>query len=117
MSFEIKVAFDKLPALDRSARAKLGLLVRKTALDIEELARELVPVDTGALKASIEAQQESPYRWVVTAGNEAVDYAEYVENGTTRQPPQPYLTPAADEMRGPFLEKVGVILREAANGQ
>lgn len=68
-------------------------------------ARHYVPVDTGALKASINMEVK---------GNEAtvgspLEYATYVEFGTVSQSPKPYLTPAlydADNKAQQIIRKV-----------
>lgn len=50
----------------------------------------VVPVDTGKLKESIDKQKVgSGY----TVGPRGVEYAEFVENGTSRSPAQPYVAP------------------------
>jgi HK97 gp10 family phage protein len=63
---------------------------------IQDLAQQLSPVDTGALRASIHvAAGDTQTSRKVVAGGGAVDYAAYVEYGTSRSPAQPYMTPAA----------------------
>lgn len=71
--------------------------VYNAAVAIEDLATQLAPEDTGALKASGHVTPESPnggavYSVVFGGGN--VDYAAYVEEGTDASPAQPYLHPA-----------------------
>jgi len=63
----------------------------------EEFAEEakdhmkgIVPVDTGVLKESIEVVKVGD-TW--TVGPRGVDYAVFVENGTSRSPAQPYVEP------------------------
>ena len=50
----------------------------------------VVPVDTGKLRGSIE---KKPAGKGYTVGPRGVDYAEHVENGTSRAPAQPYVAP------------------------
>lgn len=70
-------------------------------------AKELVPIDTGALQRSIRVERlaklaRNIYYTGIRAGgyirnpktNRLVDYAGYVEYGTRFQRPQPYLRPA-----------------------
>lgn len=73
-----------------TARASRAL--RKTAMDIERDAKVLVPVDTGALKNSI-GSDIAPFRAVI---GPTMDYASYVEQGTSKMAPQPYMRPAAE---------------------
>ena len=65
-----------------------GLL--KGALRVERTAKELCPVDTGMLRNSITHDIRDNYAVVGTS----IDYAPYVEYGTSEQPAQPYLNPA-----------------------
>lgn len=63
-------------------------------------ARSLAPVRTGALRASITASPPSVQAGVVSvtvaAGGGTVDYAPFVERGTSRMAPQPFMRPAVD---------------------
>jgi HK97 gp10 family phage protein len=62
---------------------------------VVELAKQRVPVDTGALKASIQAKKVAG-EWEVSAGEGLPDNrAFHVEFGTIDMAAQPYLTPAA----------------------
>lgn len=77
-------------------------------------ARELCPVDTGALQRSIRRDKQlvSLYPFIytvgVTAGGDVknpktgreVDYAAFVEFGTSRTPAQPFMGPAIEKNRG-----------------
>lgn len=110
-------------------------VVRKTAHDIEADAKDRAPVDTGNLVANIRAEPQGDLAWAVTS------YAEYgaaVEYGTPPHeirprnaqalfwpgaahpvkvvhhpgtPPQPYLTPAAENQREPFRRAMAQIER------
>lgn len=57
------------------------------------IARELVPVDTGYLRSTIDASTDG---WNCSAVASA-EYAEYVEYGTWRMRAQPYFEPALEE--------------------
>lgn len=58
----------------------------------ETYAADLAPVDTGRLTNSITHAPEDKYTMVIGTN---VEYAAYVELGTSRHPePQPYLRPA-----------------------
>jgi HK97 gp10 family phage protein len=62
---------------------------------MENIARGLVPVDTGYLQSTIyHALKEMGIELGATA-----DYAEYVEFGTSRSRAQPYIRPAFDACR------------------
>ena len=79
--------------------------VRKTALDVVRDAQVAAPVRTGNLRNSITADI-ADYPAVVSAEvGPTASYGAYVEFGTSKQAPQPYLGPAADR-RVPILETV-----------
>jgi HK97 gp10 family phage protein len=79
-------AFGKVAALGKLA-GEAG--VRAVAEDVATFARQMVPVDTGELRDSIEVTGEG-----VVAGT---DHAVYVEFGTFKMTAEPFLRPAADE--------------------
>ena len=61
----------------------------------EGYAKRKCPVDTGNLRASITHQADYAAKKVYIGTN--VEYAPYVEMGTSKQTAQPYLRPAAQE--------------------
>lgn len=76
---------DGLPeAIDQGLGVAAGM--------IGDLAQQLAPVDTGALRDSkrVERVKAAHYRVRFTA-----PYAAFVEYGTIHSPAQPFLTPAA----------------------
>jgi len=79
----------------------------RAAGDARDRAKQLVPVDTGSLRRSIRKERHAwPAHNIIYTGVRAggyivnpktgrrVNYAAYVEYGTSRQRPQPYLRPA-----------------------
>lgn len=60
-------------------------------------ARSICPVDTGKLKASIVSIKVKLMEYVVKSD---VEYAKYVEYGSSNRPPQPYLRPALNRTKG-----------------
>lgn len=107
MGFELVIVFDRTAELKGRARTRAGQIVAKTAHDIESLAKQRAPVDTGALKNSIQARQVAPFNWEVGVG---VAYGPYVEFGTSKMAAQPYLTPAVEAVRGPFAAALAELL-------
>ena len=69
----------------------LGRLCEDIAVD----ARRMAPVLTGDLRNSIDVLGVSNGVGRVGAGDASVDYAAYVELGTRKMAPQPFLRPAA----------------------
>jgi HK97 gp10 family phage protein len=78
--------------------------------NIVDVAKELVPVDTGFLQSSIYHQMID--QGTVEVGAEA-EYASYVEMGTYKSSPQPYLRPAIDSQLPELEQRMMVALRNA----
>lgn len=78
--------------------------VAKTALDIERDAKIAAPVDTGNLRNSISheirAQGGLSGGSIIAAIGPTAEYGAFVEYGTSRMSPQPYLGPAFDRHVG-----------------
>ena len=64
--------------------------VAEFAADVEKHMKGVVPVDTGKLRDSIKTEKVGNG---YTVGPRGVEYAGYVENGTSRSPAQPYVAP------------------------
>ena len=80
---------------------QLGLIVKTNA-------RRYVPVDTGALRASIDLEVNGDEAIVGTP----LDYAPYIEYGTVNQPPQPYLIPALEDANNVAQDVVNGVIRK-----
>lgn len=78
---------------------------RDAAEFIKDRAQQLVPVDTGRLRDSIRVNEIGPRSYTVGPGDE-VEYADYVEFGTSRMAAQPYMRPAAEMARREFPRRV-----------
>ena len=83
---------------DEVLKGLLGAVVRaltRIGLSAEGYAKKECPVDTGNLRNSIthEVRQSDKAVYIGTD----VEYAAYVELGTTRTKAKPYLKPAATE--------------------
>jgi HK97 gp10 family phage protein len=73
--------------------------VVRAADHVADLARQLAPVDTGALRDSIRVEPgDTPTSRKVVAGGGAVAYAAHVEYGTADSPAQPFMTPAVEQI-------------------
>lgn len=122
MSFDAselrKLAAD-LGAGSRKVGPMAQVVVRKTVLDIEATAKVLAPVDTGNLKGSI---GHSDLRTVGQSGTleaevgPTANYGRFVELGTSRMAPQPYLGPAADRHEPSFVRAMAILAERAVNG-
>ncbi len=83
----------RFSALSEALRAAALSAAQGTAHEAAKTAQALVPVRTGALKASI-AAEPLPNGALIRANQ---PYAAAVELGSLRAVPQPYLLPAARE--------------------
>ena len=84
-------------------------VVKKHTADLVQKAQEHAPVDTGFLKRSIRVKEfrDGGLTGVVAPHT---DYAAYVELGTRFQSPKPYLRPAHEEVKDPFLKALGRLM-------
>ena len=89
--FGIKELMEKLTTMEESVPTILNNSIVKAAAITERESKLLCPVDTGRLRSSIHF--EILGKDEVFVGTD-VEYAEYVEFGTMRQRPQPYMRPA-----------------------
>lgn len=94
-----EVVSTRIPRIVKAMEAKAGAIVAKTALDIQAGAQRRAPVDTGTLRASIQAKRINATTWEVYVG---VDYGIYLEFGTRHMAARPYLRPAVAEVADQF---------------
>lgn len=93
---------------------RAGQVITKTALSIEADAKILAPVDTGFLQGSISTDLSGD-RLTAEIGPTA-EYAGYVEQGTSRMAPQPYLGPASDRWEPGFVQAMEQLAEDVFNG-
>jgi len=105
MPYTVKGIHIDTRELDRiraELKPRAQAILADTAHAVEERAKREAPVDTGALRSSINSEQTGDYSWRVKDG---VEYGIYQELGTSRMAAHPFLTPAVESMRQKF-EKV-----------
>lgn len=80
--------------------ALVSTVTRKAGNDIERTAKILAPVDTGYLRNSISTSVEgSGHAASITVEvGPTANYGAFVEDGTSRMAPQPYMGPATDRV-------------------
>ena len=85
-------------------------VVRKAALDTMADAKTLAPVDTGNLRNSIttDARQGD----LVAVVEATASYSAYIEWGTSKMRPQPFMRPAQDRNTGPFIDAISQLAEE-----
>lgn len=87
-------------AVRQQARAAMS----KAGADIQAVAQNLAPVDTGALKNSISRDESIVSDVMRVEIGPTVKYAPFVENGTSRARAQPFLRPAVERVEPQLLE-------------
>lgn len=92
---------NRLGGIAAGMEDKAAQIIAKTAFDLQARAQLRAPVDTGYLRASIQAKEVTRLHWQVVVGAE---YGIYVEYGTRHAAAQPYLHPAMDAVRDPFIQ-------------
>ena len=70
---------------------------------VEAYAKITAPIDTGALRNSIQVDEVTPVQAIIAPHT---DYAEYVEFGTSRMAAQPYMRPALDQHEREIVDAV-----------
>jgi HK97 gp10 family phage protein len=87
-------------------------VVKETTSRVEQSARSHVPVRTGQLQSSIEGSVRG-MKGTVTA---TARYATFVEYGTYKDAPQPFMTPALEENEGQYLADSEAAAAKAIEG-
>lgn len=107
----MSVRIDGMAALRRTlvevtteGRAIAAREVMRSTLNIQAGAKKRAPVDTGRLRNSIATEIERDGLTGVVGTN--VEYAPFVEWGTSKMPAQPYLLPAHEEEVPHFLRRL-----------
>lgn len=107
---EVMVGTDNSEEVSQGIKAATGVALEKIGLLAEGYAKKACPVDTGNLRNSITHVVESAEDAVYIGTN--VEYAPYVELGTSRTQAQPYLRPAATEHGDQYRQ----VLKSALGG-
>ena len=92
----------RLEGLAETLVPRASAVVRKVAFDTEADAKALAPVDTGNLRNSITTAVTGD--GLTAAVVATASYAPFVELGTSRMAPQPFMGPATDRNTPLFHE-------------
>ena len=93
MAGDVTVNEDNTGQIVDGIDSAIGVALEKIGLLAENYAEKKCPVDTGNLRGSITHEVDTDDNAVYIGTN--VEYAPYVELGTSRQEAQPFLGPAA----------------------
>ncbi|MFC8732178.1 HK97-gp10 family putative phage morphogenesis protein [Luteimicrobium sp. NPDC057192] len=99
---------DQYGKAGKEATRLARLVVTKTGQDVQRDARIGCPVDTGNLRASIGIDRPTLLESVI---GPTANYGRFVEYGTSRAAPQPYMRPALERNTAPFEQAIGQIPR------
>lgn len=102
-------AIDKLRFYQVDKKARVREVVKQYTLLVESTAKELSPVDTGRLRASIHSVFRADGLGGLVATN--VQYALAQELGTRFHPAQPFIFPAAERWRLAYVAAITDALR------
>lgn len=98
------VVFNRIPELIAAVEANSRSAPKRVADRIASRAREYAPVDTGYLRSTIGTES-------ISVGKEAevfasAEYAAYIEFGTYKMAPQPFLGPAVEDFADEFMLEI-----------
>lgn len=110
MAGGVSVRQDNIGQAVDGIESAIGVALEEIGLLAENYAARKCPVDTGNLRASITHEVDAGDGAVYVGTN--VEYAPYVELGTSRQKAQPFLRPAASEHGAQYRQ----VLKKALGG-
>ena len=99
---------NRIPKIIQGMEGKADAIVRKAALDIQAEAMRRAPVDTGTLRASIQARRVKRAHWRVSVG---VHYGIYQEYGTVHSPAHPFMRPAVRAVQRQFRQAMKAVVQ------
>ena len=112
MSVSVSITFDRFPQIAAKLPVETKAVVVKTAYDVEGRAKGLITsqnaIDTGRLLNSVEAKPIGEFVWEIAPHTE---YAIYVEMGTYKMGARPYMIPAGEAAKGPFVQAMTQLLQ------
>ena len=85
-----------LAELFTSPSGEVARDLQRRALQVDRAAKQLCPVDTGRLRSSITNELGQDGDGLVATIGTNVEYAPYVELGTSKMAAQPFLLPALE---------------------
>lgn len=107
MNVDVKITDNHKDEIKAALASAIPVALEKCGLVAEGYAKRLCPVDTGNLRNSITHTTDGNTEYIGTN----VEYAPYVELGTSRTRAQPYLKPAIMD----HIREYGDILKNALN--
>lgn len=107
MAVTVKIEMARLQHLMGSVAPNADRIVEAAARQLESRAKQLAPVDTGAMRASIAVTNTGPAQRRI---GPTTRYAVFVEMGTRHKAARPFLMPAFDAVVGTLQQQLrGVV--------
>lgn len=103
----------RIPAAAREARE---VVLGEWAEDTQDAAERRAPQRSGDLWSSIDSKVFEDAAYVGVWKPEELEYAEYVEKGTSSMEAQPYLVPAFETTKGDVARKFRAEIRQRLDG-
>lgn len=95
------------------ARPLIKELMDVAGQEGEALSKTLVPVRTGYLQSKILFHATTDHGWTFMLKAEAdADYATFVEKGTSRMPPRPFMEPGIEHTADEIEALLGIMVEE-----
>lgn len=91
---EITIKVDNRKTINSQFDSAMGVAMSLVGELVEGYAKEKCPVDTGNLRNSINHKENQSGTEYISQIGTNVEYAEFVETGTSKTSAQPYLKPA-----------------------
>ena len=110
-------AIKSVKAFQAITKQAIRIAVKDETLNVERMAKEFVPVDTGWLKSHIVSDLTAllsglSFSGIVGVDLKATPYAPHVEFGTRKMHPKPYLYPAWLLGQRDLIDRVSKILKK-----
>lgn len=103
----------RLRDFPREARPLIKELMDEAGKEGEDLSKRLVPVRTGALRDSIDYRSTTNRGWNFLLKVEVgADYATFVEYGTSRMSPRPFIAPGVELATAEIETAIGLMVEE-----
>lgn len=106
---ELRKALRNIAQWSEAKKKRIATVVTTSAMNVERVAKELAPVDTGRLRAAITREPVGLALEATVTNN--VEYAVHQEFGTRYMAGTPHMNPAAERERPNFTKKIRAAMK------